>query len=140
MPKPVATNIDRHLGARLRKLRRRKGVSASDLAEAIGSSQQQVSRYENGENKLAAAQLYRIAQSLDTPIGWFFQGADGLEPPPLRVADNPGAYQVPRREQAAIEEELTLLQTLWPRLSEPQRNTLLRLLDTLEAPQTGGRG
>ena len=55
MPKPLVTPIDRHIGDRLKQLRQQEGISAAALAEAIDSTQQQISRYENGQNKLGAA-------------------------------------------------------------------------------------
>ncbi|MDQ2076777.1 helix-turn-helix domain-containing protein [Marinimicrobium sp. ABcell2] len=124
MPKPLVTDIDRHIGARLQKLRQQNGISASALAEAIGSTQQQVSRYENGENKVGAAQLYRMAQSLNTPVSWFFQGV-GSDRAPLAVRESNAYY-----EKTHVADELAILESMWPRLTEPQRASILRLLDT----------
>jgi len=124
MSKPSVTDIDRHIGARLQKRRQQNGISAATLAEAVGSTQQQISRYENGENKLAAAQLYRLAQLLNTPVSWFFQGA-GLEHAPLTVREGTAHY-----EKTHIADELAILETLWPRFTAPQRASILRLLDT----------
>lgn len=128
MPKPLTSEIDRLLGSRLRKLRQQCGVSAAALAEAVGTSQQQISRYENGENKLAAGQLFRIARSLGVPVSWFFQGAEALEPE-HRVGDSRAHYQV-ARDEAQVREDLALLEAMWPRLAEAQRAALLQLLDS----------
>ncbi len=128
MPKPLVSEIDRHLGSRLRKLRQQSGVSAAALAEAVGTSQQQVSRYENGENKLGAGQLSRIARSLDVPVSWFFQGTEALEPE-LRVGDSRPQYRV-AQDDAKVREDLALLEAMWPRLTEAQRAALLKLLDS----------
>lgn len=130
MPKPLVTKVDQHLGSRVRKLRQQKGISASTLAEAVGSTQQQISRYENGENKLSAAQLYRIARSLDTPISWFFHDADELQSTPLLVKDRVGEYNLSHRETTSIREDLGVLNAIWPQLNKAQRETILKLLDT----------
>jgi transcriptional regulator with XRE-family HTH domain len=124
MPKPLVTDIDRHLGSRLQKLRRQNGVSASALAEAVGSTQQQISRYENGENKVSAAQLYRMAQSLNTPISWFFQSL-GSDRGHLAVRESTARY-----DKTHVADELAILESMWPRLTEAQRASILRLLDT----------
>ena len=124
MPKPLATDVDRHLGARLQKLRQQCGISAAALAEAIGSTQQQISRYEHGENKLGAAQLYRISVTLGTPISWFFQGVES-DQTPHAVKETPARYR-----DAAVKDELVLLESMWPRLNQSQRAALLKLLDT----------
>jgi predicted transcriptional regulator len=57
MAKAAIHGLDRHIGKRLQKLRDELGVSAVKVAEAIGATQQQISRYENGQNKLSASQL-----------------------------------------------------------------------------------
>jgi transcriptional regulator with XRE-family HTH domain len=124
MPKPLVTDIDSHIGARLRKLRQQEGISAAALAEAIGSTQQQISRYENGQNKLGAAQLYRFSQYLGMPISWFFLGVDE-ETPEWRIRDNRASYKT-----VVVKEELDALEAIWPRLSSTKRNVVLTLLDT----------
>ena len=70
MPDP----IDAHLGARLCLRRRLRGLSQTDLATAMGVTYQQVQKYERGANRMAAATLYRAAEALDVPIGFFFDG------------------------------------------------------------------
>ncbi|WP_275347459.1 helix-turn-helix domain-containing protein [Xenorhabdus bovienii] len=49
------------------------GLTATALAKQIGISQQQLSRYENGINKIYANQLVSICFELKTPISWFFK-------------------------------------------------------------------
>lgn len=130
MPKPLVNELDRYLGARMRKLRQQQGISAAVLAEAVGSTQQQISRYENGENKLGAAQLFRISLCLGTPVSWFFQGANDIEPVPV-IRDNRGTYQVERREDVAVKDELAVLGAVWARLPEARRAALLQLIDSM---------
>ncbi|WP_072061376.1 helix-turn-helix domain-containing protein [Xenorhabdus khoisanae] len=64
--------IDVKIGNRIRVKRKEIRLSAQILAERIGTSQQQLSRYERGTNKIGAAHLVQIAIQLGTPIGWFF--------------------------------------------------------------------
>ncbi len=132
MPKPLVHELDRHLGARLRKLRQQQGVSAAVLAEAVGLTQQQISRYENGENKLAAVQLYRMASCLNTPLAWFFLGAEKIEEAPA-IRDRRGVYRVESAPgEAALEEELSVLRAVWPSVNADRRAALLQLLDTIQ--------
>lgn len=128
MSKPLATDIDRRIGTRLQKLRQQVKVSAAALAEAIGSTQQQVSRYENGQNKIAASQLFRISRYLGVPISYFFQDVDEQTPlsdTPLSIKERQPLYQ-----QAKIKEDLKILEAAWPRLNEAQRTSILKLFDT----------
>jgi transcriptional regulator with XRE-family HTH domain len=76
--------IDRHVGARIRERRLMLGLSQQELADAIGVTYQQAHKYERGLNRIAAGRLYEIAQALDVPISWFFDGiSPGQEPAPL---------------------------------------------------------
>jgi transcriptional regulator with XRE-family HTH domain len=125
MAKPAVTDLDRQIGRRLKKLRMQADVSAIALANAIGSTQQQISRYEQGENKLSASQLYLLAQCLGVPISWFFLECELEQPVPLLIKE-PTAHYL----RHIIEEEIQTLQTFWPRLTPSQRNVLLQVLDS----------
>lgn len=124
MAKPGVNELDRQIGQRLKKLRMQADVSAAALAEAIGSTQQQISRYENGENKLSASQLYLLAQSLGVPVSWFFLDCTA-EPVPLLVKEPTAAYL-----RNILEEEIAAMQKFWPRLAQNQRTAVLKLLDS----------
>ncbi|HWV15354.1 MAG TPA: helix-turn-helix transcriptional regulator [Cellvibrio sp.] len=123
MPKPLANDIDRQIGLRLKKLRQQEGISAATLAEAIGCTQQQISRYENAQNKISASQLYLLANTLAVPLSWFFLES---ETTPSMISEKPPQpYSThPRSDDAAT------LQAIWPRLKPIQRNALLKLLDS----------
>lgn len=131
MAKPAVTELDRQIGLRLKKLRMQADISAIALADAIGSTQQQISRYENGENKVSASQLYLLAQCLGVPISWFFLDCKLEQPIPLLIKE-PTAHYL----RHIIEEEIQTLQTFWPRISPTQRNALLQVLDSFMEKST----
>lgn len=68
----VSSEIDKLIGKRIQLKRREKGYSAEKLSEYVGLSQQQLSRYERGTNKINVTHLVNIALFLNTPISWFF--------------------------------------------------------------------
>ena len=72
MSKLSVTEIDRLIGKRIQQKRKELRLNASELSEQIGIAQQQLSRYERGENKINVAHLVEIASALNTEIGWFF--------------------------------------------------------------------
>lgn len=72
MSKLSVTETDRLIGKRIQQRRKELGFSAAELSEQIGIAQQQLSRYERGENKINVAHLVEIATVLNTEIGWFF--------------------------------------------------------------------
>lgn len=69
----MSAPVDKLIGQRIQVKRRELGYSAEKLAEYVGISQQQLSRYERGTNKINVAHLVNIASFLNTPISWFFQ-------------------------------------------------------------------
>lgn len=69
-----ATDVDRHVGVRIRERRVMLGLSQQQLAEMIGVTYQQAHKYERGINRLSAGRTYEIAQVLGVPVDFFFEG------------------------------------------------------------------
>jgi len=67
-------DADRHVGTRLRERRIMLGITLQQLAELIGVTHQQAYKYEKGVNRLAAGQLWRMAQGLEVEVDYFFAG------------------------------------------------------------------
>lgn len=80
MPRVPCSHIDRHIGARIRQRRTELGISRMKLGAAIGVTYQQISKYERGVSRIAAALLYDIAHRLQKPVAYFYEG---LDPRPL---------------------------------------------------------
>ena len=55
-------------GIRLRKIMYRKGISQTELADSIGSTQTQISHYMTGRSTPSSYKLYKIARALDCSI------------------------------------------------------------------------
>lgn len=69
-----ATTVDVFVGARIRECRIALGLTQHQLGEMIGSTNQQVHKYEKGIDRLSAGKLYEIAQALDMPVTYFYEG------------------------------------------------------------------
>jgi transcriptional regulator with XRE-family HTH domain len=74
---PDQTNVsdigdNERLGDEIRKLRKVRALSLSDLASAIGRSISFVSQLERGRAQASIADLKRIAKVLEVQVGWFF--------------------------------------------------------------------
>lgn len=76
-----ATEIDRHVGSRIRERRIMLGLSQQQMADLIGVTYQQTHKYERGINRISAGRLYIIAGVLKVDVSYFYQGLDGLEEP-----------------------------------------------------------
>lgn len=77
------------IGARIKEIRRKKGLSQKDLAEKVGfGSATSISLIESGERKISIVDLEKTAQALNEELGYFVGAepkikvafrADGLE-------------------------------------------------------------
>ncbi|MGH6986514.1 MAG: helix-turn-helix domain-containing protein [Caulobacteraceae bacterium] len=70
----MRSQIDTHLGRRLRKRRKLLGLTQQQIAEACGVRFQQIQKYECGANRISAARLWQIAVTLEVPLDYFFDG------------------------------------------------------------------
>lgn len=70
MPDDLGTPdpIDVEVGRIIRKTRHRQGVSQVALAEAIGTSFQQLQKYEKGANRVSASKLWLMAQHFEIAV------------------------------------------------------------------------
>jgi transcriptional regulator with XRE-family HTH domain len=75
MPKKRPNPVDEHVGRRLRMRRLMLDMSQAALANALGLTFQQVQKYEKGMNRVGASRLQHIAQILQVPVPFFFEGA-----------------------------------------------------------------
>lgn len=72
------------VGAAIRTLRRRRGLSLRDLSRLTGFSIGFLSLVERGQSSLALTSLYKVAKALDSDVGHFFrQNGDGPDSHPL---------------------------------------------------------
>ena len=66
--------IDMHLGRRLRRRRRLLGLTQQELAMACGVRFQQIQKYECAANRMSAARLWQLAEVLEIPVSYFYEG------------------------------------------------------------------
>lgn len=68
--------VDVHVGKRVRHRRWLIGMTQQQLAEQVGIKFQQIQKYETGANRVSASRLWDIAEALDVPVSFFFEGLD----------------------------------------------------------------
>ena len=69
--------VDKHVGERVRLRRIMLKMSQTELGNKIGVTFQQLQKYEKGANRIGASRLYQMAQILNVPPGFFFEGLPG---------------------------------------------------------------
>jgi transcriptional regulator with XRE-family HTH domain len=77
--------IDVEVAKRVRTLRLRRGLSQTELSEALGVTFQQVQKYERGANRISAGRLSRIAKVLGVPVAFFFADFKGRRREPAQA-------------------------------------------------------
>jgi transcriptional regulator with XRE-family HTH domain len=68
------SDLDKHIGLRLRMRRILLNLSQDDLAQKLNITFQQVQKYEKATNRISATRLYEMAQVLNIDISYFFEG------------------------------------------------------------------
>ncbi len=72
--------VDTHVGSRIRLRRQVLKMSQEKLGDALGVTFQQVQKYERGANRVGASRLWRMAQVMDVPVGFFYEGLNEEAP------------------------------------------------------------
>ncbi|OSQ47871.1 helix-turn-helix domain-containing protein [Marivita geojedonensis] len=72
----MAHPVDVHVGKRVRHRRWLVGMTQQQLAEKVGIKFQQIQKYETGANRVSASRLWDIADALDVPVAFFFEGIE----------------------------------------------------------------
>lgn len=88
-PKRRSARIDHEIGHRVRHLRKVKGITQSELANALGLSFQQVQKYEKGVSRVSVQLLMMIAEYLEVDIGELIDAPD-----PQRAGEDPSEAEI----------------------------------------------
>ena len=123
----MGSNIDVHLGKRLRRRRRLLGLTQQQLAGACGVRFQQIQKYECGANRISAARLWQLSESLEVPVGYFYDGLSDTARREHALGEGPGEAG---GEMLASKETLDLIRAYY-QLGERPRRRLLDLAKSL---------
>jgi transcriptional regulator with XRE-family HTH domain len=130
-PKGIGSEIDIHLGKRLRRRRRLLGLTQQQLAGACGVRFQQIQKYECGANRISAARLWQLSEALQVPVAYFYDGLSEQERNAVedKIADDSG-------EVLSRKETLDLVRAYY-QLDERPRRRLLDLAKSLHGEVEG---
>lgn len=85
-------NVTKEVGSRIRYVRKSRGMSMDELAQAIYKTRSAVSKYENGQISVDIATLYDIANALKVSIyDLLYRNTPDLEP--QHYADVPAFFR-----------------------------------------------
>ena len=120
----MGNDIDLHLGKRLRRRRRLLGLTQQQLAAAVGVRFQQIQKYECGANRISAARLWSLAEALEVPVSYFYDGLAKASREDLTGERTDGGEVLARKET------LDLVRAYY-QLGERPRRRLLDLAKSL---------
>ena len=113
--------VDVHVGKRIRHRRWMVSMTQQQLAEKVGIKFQQIQKYETGMNRVSASRLWDIAEALDVPVAFFFEGYDDDEAAEDRTQAN---------DILADKEALELVRSYYA-IPQEQRRRLFELARSL---------
>jgi len=103
-------------GAKIRKLRKEKGLSQTELAEQVGMNSNHLSRLERGAGLPSTEILKRLAQTLETSVDYLLS-EEATEPPTAEV----------RIESKALAERVRLIEGL----DSEDQEAVFRVIDSM---------
>lgn len=118
--------IDAHVGERIRYRRKLLQMTQQMLGEEIGIRFQQIQKYETGANRVSAARLYEIAEALDVPVQYFYEGLEGGDTP------------MPADEAALrSDRHFNIVSKHWPSLTDRTKARVSGLIEDLVLSRQG---
>jgi transcriptional regulator with XRE-family HTH domain len=122
------------IGTRLRQLREQRQLSHGDIEERTGLLRSYVSRVENSHIVPSLETVERFAGVLDVPLyQLFFAGGEAPPTPSLTPGKTLEELTGDNYENGPDAQFLLKLRNLLGRLSEPDRDAILRLAEGLAA-------
>jgi transcriptional regulator with XRE-family HTH domain len=119
------------IGDRIKIHRRLRGWSQHDLAEKLGTTFQQLQKYEKGINKVEIGRLFHIADIFDVPISVFLDGA--IEGASFHGIDGAVLFQAPQPTDMRTDGNRAVLIATRLLLAMPEhlRQPVLRLIRSI---------
>jgi transcriptional regulator with XRE-family HTH domain len=124
----MANDVDKHVGARVRRRRRALGLTQTKVADALGITFQQVQKYENGSNRISASRLEEISRVLKVSAAFFFEGLPEVD----GIGDS-GAWQL-ESSLVGMEDGLALAKAFMHIRNPKVRNLIVQLAEQLGGP------
>ncbi|RAK52539.1 helix-turn-helix domain-containing protein [Phenylobacterium deserti] len=126
--------VDRHVGLRIRMRRKEMGVTQEALADALGLTFQQIQKYERAANRVSASKLWEIAQALNAPIAYFYEGLG-------EASHDTGGTGDARTQEFLLTPEGLELAGAFPRIARGRlRRKVLELVRVLADPDPSTHG
>lgn len=132
--KPAKNGIHAGIGARIKALRHQRGLSQGGLGKLVGVSQQQVGKYETGQDRVPTEMLRLIASALGTSSSAIYEALDSLPLEPAGFSENESP---PFELEAFATRELTQLVRAFQAIED--KTLRKRVLDLVRSMAESGK-
>ena len=123
--------VDKYVGSRVRMRRIMLGMSQEKLGEALGLTFQQVQKYEKGTNRVGASRIQQIAEILQVPVSFLFEGGPSGTPNANGAIDGPSPSYV--SDFLATSEGLALTRAFTRITDAKLRRSIVDLVEQISA-------
>lgn len=129
--------VDKYVGSRVRMRRIMLGMSQEKLGDALGLTFQQVQKYEKGTNRIGASRLQQIAEILQVPVSFMFEGGPAGPTPSSGLSEAPSPAYV--SDFLATSEGLALTRA-FTRITDPKlRRSIVDLVEQMASREQTDR-
>ena len=118
---------DVYVGQRVRTRRMQIEMSQEELGKRLQISFQQVQKYEKGANRVSASRLQQIANILDVPVAFFFDGSPGSKDL-KKIPHHPSSVVFTK---FVAEDDGMQIMKVWELLTSTERRAIGALAQTL---------
>ena len=109
----LANSVDERIGKRVKSRRLEVDLSQEKLADLVGVTFQQIQKYENGVNRIAASRLWEMSKALGVPVSYFYEGLN---------LSGPGVAE-------------TGQELVYDMMATPEGQRLLQIFGTIRSPR-----
>jgi transcriptional regulator with XRE-family HTH domain len=129
-------SFDKYVGNRVRMRRNMLRMSQERLGQALGVTFQQIQKYERGTNRLGASRIQQIAEVLQIPISFLFEGGPSISQSPELSAERLSTAYV--AEFLATSEGLALTRAFMDIGQTKVRRSIVDLVEKIAENQALG--
>lgn len=130
------SQIDVHVGKRVKLRRISLGMSQEELGRALGVTFQQVQKYERGVNRIGASRLYDLMRVLDVRADFFYED---MPPEILATTANSPAEPLPEKTSSMGAETNELIKAYYAIPDSRVRSHVYSLAKIIAQNAEGGK-
>jgi transcriptional regulator with XRE-family HTH domain len=131
--------VDKHVGGRMRSRRTVLGMSPKALADALGTTAQQVGQWEEGTSRIGSKRLMELTKILGVNAAFFFADSEPNEPSG-ETGSKATLWSQSVLGSTPSLETLRLIRAFGSIKNRAFREVIVKLVETMAKTENGGNG